>query len=128
MLKANSSHENELGSSLADLLVSATGIKSYIKTELVKPQLREAMSHKYTSDVQSLASSPDMWGSSASLLEASITEDDQVVVRAVGSDEDVYSASLLEYGTPDMPPRPIMRQSSLELTEEFKQAIKGFNQ
>lgn len=127
MLKANSFNNPSLGSSLANLFLSASGITSMVKSGTANKSLKPQLSKIYTNQVRSAASSPDMWGESANLLEAVITDNNEVVVRATGSDEDIYSASMLEYGTPDRPPRAIMRSYSISLTEDFKQVIKDFN-
>lgn len=128
MIPANPNLTTSVSSVLAGLLINSTGIKEQIRETVVKPAIRKSLSKSYTNKVRAVASSLDMWGSASESIVVNISDDDQVSVRAEGTDEDVYAASLLEYGTPDRPPRAVMRQFSVTLSDDFKQAMRDLEE
>ena len=124
MLSANPNSTTSFSSTLAKLLVNSTGVRSQITESIIKPSVRKSLAKSYTNKIRAIAASPDMWGNVSESLVVEIGDDDHVSIRAEGTDEDIYSAELLEYGTPDRPPRAIMRPFSITLSEDFKQSIK----
>jgi hypothetical protein len=44
-----------------------------------------------------------------------------------GTEEELRMAEALEYGTPDSPPRGVMRVYENDFNEEYKVAMKGYD-
>lgn len=123
MAKATSTEESSLSSILANALIAAVGVKSNVSNTYVKPTVRQRVAQKYTNRIRKEASTPELWGDKAQSIKVSINSEDRVEVSAVGTPEEVYEAEMLEYGTPESPPRAVMRTYEASLNEEYKVII-----
>jgi hypothetical protein len=127
MAKATSTPESSPSSALANALLSSIGFTSAFSDSAVKPSIRSRVARSFTSKIRREASSPDLWGSSAQSLNVTIGADDRVTVGVEGTEEELRMAEALEYGTPDSPPRGVMRVYENDFNEEYKVAMEGYD-
>jgi hypothetical protein len=118
MPKASPNHSGSLSSIAVDLIVNNTGIADLLR-EVVSPVARQSLETTYTARVQEAASTPELWGDQASSIRVSIPDNTSVIVEAAGSENDVYKAHELEFGTPSTPPKAVMRTFQESLTYDL---------
>lgn len=127
MPKATSTSEISLSSIMAESLLRVVGVNDSISEHHVKPTIRKRIGKLFTERVRKHASSPELWGASAKSIQVDITDDDNVVVSAVGTQGEIDNAHLLEYGTPDSPPVAVMRTYEADLNEEYKVSMREYD-
>lgn len=120
MQKANPLKNNSMSSNLAELLLSCTAIESTLSSQLLEPAARKDFAKEYTERVRQHASAPELWGDVANVLNVEIDSTNNVQLTMSGSDEDLYRASELEYGTPSSPPKSIIRTFSESLRYDLQ--------
>lgn len=127
MAKATSINESSLSSILANGLVGMMGVTHSISESHVKPAIRKSTSKAFTDRVREEAGTPELWGQRSGSIQVSISDNDLVSVAATGTPEEVYEAEMLEYGTPDFPPRAVMRTYEKSFNEEYKVIMSGYD-
>lgn len=127
MAKATSTSESSLSSALADALTRIVGIPSGVSDQHVMPAIRQKVAKTFTDRVRKEAGTPELWGSSAKSIDVTIGPDDRVSVSPSGTPEEVREAEMLEYGTPDVPPRAVMRTYEASFNEEYKVMMNGYS-
>lgn len=127
MNKATSTSGSSLSSILANALIGASGVTSVVTESHAKPKLRSRVSKSFTERARKEAGTPGLWGAAAKSIEVTIGADDLVSVSPTGTPDEVYEAQMLEYGTPDRPPRAVMRTYEAAFNEEYKIMVDGFS-
>ena len=122
MPRATFNSKNSMSSIVASILIEDTGIKDIIK-ETIKPEIRSNLAKSYTSKIRTIASSPELWGDTSNTLNVSIPSDSSVSITIEGSDNDVYKAHELEFGTPSEPPRSVVRTFQEILNQDLMNDI-----
>lgn len=119
MPKANLNSNNSLSSSIASLIFEATGVKEIVRDTVVAPAMREALASSYKRRLSKETAKDDMWAPISGAFNVNIPNNETVVITAGNSAEESILAEELEFGTPDNPPRPVMRPYQ----ETFKQDL-----
>jgi hypothetical protein len=126
MAKAVPTSETSFSSILAESLISSIGLTDTISEVHIKPSIRKRLAKSFTDRVRRLAGTPELWGRSAKTLSVNIDSNDKVSVNLEGSVDEVLQAQMLEYGTPDLPPRAVMRTAEADFTEEYKVMMRDY--
>ena len=126
MAKATSTSESSLSSILATALIGSSGVTSIVSEAHVKPSIRKSVSKSFTERIRKEVGTPELWGPRSGSIEVSIAPNDLVSISAIGTPEEIYEAEMLEYGTPDSPPRAVMRTYEKSFNEEYKVIMSGY--
>lgn len=115
MLRANLNSNNSLSSSINALIFEATGVKEIVKDTVVIPAMQEALAESYQERLAKEVSHDALWGPIAQSFNVQIPNTKTVIVTSGES----RIAEALEFGTPDNPPRPVIRPYQ----ESFRQDL-----